>query len=341
MSNIKKIRLYKRTLYFALIFLVLLILNIIFLASLVKYYYFVGYFKFSLASLDNIITILAAIIILGFISTRLPKLRNMGDSSFYEIAYLIVIGLLSIIISYFNKSTNSEALVAPFLDVFEILSVSLILMLIMSKTKFFKKLMFRKANKKDFIVCMVMFSVIAIIASCYFVFINNSQVNVRNLIVMIAGLFGGPIVGIPAGIISGGFRLLQEGVTAVPCALATVICGFLSSTVYIINGRKLIRRSWAVILMFLFIGFEMLLIIWLTPENISIPYVQTLYPLMLFGNVLGMILFLMIAREEKNKDIDYEELRINELENTVEEYQDKVDRLEEDIELLKKKNNLK
>ena len=62
---------------------------------------------------------------------------------------------------------------------------------------------------------------------------------------------------------------------------------------------------------------------------------------MAFGNVLGMILFLMIIREqEKPNEIDYEELRIKELENTVEEYQDKIDKLEEDVEILKRINDL-
>lgn len=58
---------------------------------------------------------------------------------------------------------------------------------------------------------------------------------------------------------------------------------------------------------------------------------------MVFGAVVGMFLFLMIIKENRKPKVDYEELRINELENTLEEYQDKVDQLEEDIEILKKK----
>ena len=93
--------------------------------------------------------------------------------------------------------------------------------------------------------------------------------------------------------------------------------------------------------MFLYVGFEMLLILWLTPPNISIPYINDLSPLMLFGSVLGMILFIMIFREVKSdKEVSYEELRIRELENTLEEYDDEMDNLREDIELLKKKKDL-
>lgn len=157
------------------------------------------------------------------------------------------------------------------------------------------------------------------------------------MVVMTAGLFGGPVLGIPVGIISGVYRLFLGGSTAVPCSSATIICGFLGSAIYVLNGKKFLKHFWAVILMFLYIGFEMLLIVWMSPQNISIPYVQDIYPLMLFGNVLGMILFIMIVREEKKPDIDYEELRMRELQNTLDEYQDKVEQLEEDVEFLKKK----
>lgn len=337
MSNIKKRIIYKRTLYLSIIFFVLLAFNIIFLASLIRYYYLLGFFKISFEIVDNIVTIISAIIILGFISTRLPQLRNMGDSSLYEIAYLIIIGLFSILISYFNKSTNSDAFISPFMDMFEVLSVILILILISSKTKFFKNMMFHKARRKDKVVCLIIFTVLAIIASSYILFINDSYVNVRNMVVMTAGLFGGPVLGIPVGIISGVYRLMIGGSTAVPCSFATIICGFLGSAIYVLNGKKFLKHFWAVILMFLYIGFEMLLIVWMSPQNISIPYVQDIYPLMLFGNVLGMILFIMIVREEKKPDIDYEELRMRELQNTLDEYQDKVEQLEEDVEFLKKK----
>ena len=88
--------------------------------------------------------------------------------------------------------------------------------------------------------------------------------------------------------------------------------------------------------MFLFVGFEMLLVVWMCPD-ISIPYVQNLYPLMVFANVVGMVLFLMIIKEDRKPKVDYEELRIRELENTLDEYQDRVDQLEDDVEFLKNK----
>lgn len=336
MSNIKKMILYKRTLYLSIIFFVLLALNIIFLAALLRYYFVHDVFKITLDAIDNLVTIISAIILLGFISSQLPKLRDLGDSSFYEVAYLIIIGLMGIIISYFNKSTHADMFIAPFMDMFEVLSVILILTILMSKSMFFKNLIDHKARKRDLLTCLVMFSIMGIIASSYILLVNNSYGNVRNLIVMIAGLAGGPVIGIPVGIISGFYRLLIGGPTAVPCSVATIICGVLSSAIYVINGKKFLKRMWASFLMFLFVGFEMLLVVWMCPD-ISIPYVQNLYPLMVFANVVGMVLFLMIIKEDRKPKVDYEELRIRELENTLDEYQDRVDQLEDDVEFLKNK----
>ena len=339
-NGTKKNKANSKSLAFALIFLLLIVTNIVLYASLIEFYYTNHVFSISWPLVNHILTMGSAIIIFGFISTRLPQFRNMGDSSIYEIGYLIIIGLFSIIISYFNKSTNTEAFFMPFLDMFKVLSVMLILMLIATKTRFFKNIMHKEFTKTDLLFTCIIFCILGCIASMYTIPVDNSYANVRNLIVLIAGLFGGPYVGIPVGLVSGGFRLAGSGVTTLPCALATMIAGFIGSFIYILNNGKFLKGKFAVILMFLYVGFEMLLIVWLTPQNISIPYINDIYPLMLFGDVLGMILFIMIFREVKSdKNISHEELRINELENKLEEYDDEIEKLHEDIELLKKKND--
>lgn len=322
-----------------LIFLILLVSNIIMVASLVDYYIKHHDFQFSLILFENIFSMVSAIIILGFISTRLPQFRNLGDSSIYEIGYLIILGVFGILLSYFNASTNSGTFIGPFLGMFRILSVLLILLIIASKTKSFNNVLNHKATKKDLFVSLIIFAILGCVASVYYVPVHDSLSNVRNLIVMIAGLFGGPVVGIPVGLIAGCFRFIQGGSTAFPCSIATIVAGALGSLIYVINNKKFLKGFSAVILIFLYVGFEMMLIVVLTPPSISIGYINDIYPLMVFGSVLGMILFLMIIKEDKYNAITYEEMRINEFENTLDEYQDKIDQLEEEIELLKNKND--
>ena len=328
---------YKR-LVLLIIFLALLISNFVFFGLFIKYYmsHNIG-FKISWKFLNGLFAIVATIIILGFISTRLPQFRNMGDSSIYEVGYLMIIGLLSILVSYFNKSTESVLIIDPFIDVFKVLSILLILVIVAAKTKAFKSIMNRKIGWKALLYCFIIFSILGCVSSMYAIPVKDSIISVRELIVMISGLFGGPFVGIPVGFVAGGFRALYGGATVIPCTLSTIIAGFIGSIIYVCNDGKFLKGFPSVLLMFLYTGFSMLLIILLTPPSISVPYVSGIYPLMLFASVLGIILFRMIVKEEKSgPDISYEDLRIRELETTLEEYEDRFDRLEEDVELLKK-----
>lgn len=326
-----------------IIFIVLLISNIVLYAALLMYYSQHYLFLFNWANFNYLLSMISAIIILGFISTRLHQFRNLGDSSIYEIGYLIILGILSITISTFNESTHSKNIVLPFLEMFKILSVFLIFMILASKTKPFQHIMHNEASKKDLVFTCIIFSIMGCLASLYVIPVDSSLANVRNLVVIIASLFAGPYVGIPAGIVAGIFRFSLGGPTALPCALATMIAGVVGTVVYIYSGRKFPRGFPAVILMFLYIGFEMLLIVLMTPENISIDYVTDIYPLMVFAAVVGMALFKMIIKEVKSdaSKVSYEQLRINELENTLVEYKDQLDQLQEDMESLKEDSDLK
>lgn len=323
-----------------LICLALLILNIVLYYYLAQYYIDNFDTALSFSTVNNFISILAAIIILGFISTRLPQFRKLGDSSIYEISYLVIIGILGIIISYFNKSTQTDEIIHPFLDMFKILSVMMILMIIATKTKPFKRILHKRAGKNDLIFIMIFFAVLGCLSSIYYIYDHAAEANVRSLVIMIGGLLAGPYVGIPSGIIAGLFRLFMGGPTAVPYAVSTVLSGIISSAIYKLNGGKFPTSTHSAILIFLFIGVEMLLVVFLTPPNISIPLINQIYPLMAFAGVIGMILFKMITKEAKTgvREINYEELRINELENTLDEYSDKLEKLEEEIEELKRKD---
>ncbi|MBE6500942.1 MAG: serine/threonine protein phosphatase [Methanobrevibacter thaueri] len=340
-NNIKETIKKRKNMVFLLIFFVLLIANILLYYSFFKHYFGHHIVNVPFAVVNNLLTMGAAIIIFGFISTRLPQFRDLRDSSIYEMGYLVIIGIFSILISYFNQSTHSGAFFMPFLNMFKVLSVVLIFMLLATKTRFFYNIMHRKATRRDLFFAFVFFSVLGCLASRYTIPVNNSFANVRNLIIMIASLFGGPYVGIPACIVSAGFRFFEGGTTALPCSLATVIAGFLGSLIYILNDGKFPKGRSVVILMFLYVGFEMALIIWLTPAYVSVVYINDIYPLMLFGGVLGMILCVMIFREVKPENkLSYEELKIMELENTLEEYEIEIEKLHDDVELLKEKNDI-
>ena len=243
-------------------------------------------------------TIIAAIIILGFISTRLPKLKESKDGSIYEIAYLIIIGILSITISYFNKSTNGESLWAPFLEMFRMLAVMLIFLFVATKSKSFQSLIEKKTSLRSQMFLIIIFAILGVLASYFTLDVSGVPANARGLIVMIAALTGGPIVGIPVGIIAGVWRFSLGGPTALACTVVTIITGFVGSLIHKWMGGKFLSPFKAAVLMFLFSGFDMFMIIVLTPKQ-GIMIANALYAPMTFASVLGILLFTIFLDEKK------------------------------------------
>jgi len=57
---------------------------------------------------------------------------------------------------------------------------------------------------------------------------DGTIINVRELAVMIAGVAGGPVSGLTAGVIGGLHRYTVGGATALPCAISTIAIGIIS-----------------------------------------------------------------------------------------------------------------
>jgi phosphoserine phosphatase RsbU/P len=76
---------------------------------------------------------------------------------------------------------------------------------------------------------------------------SGAIANIRDLGPMIAGLVGGPVVGVGAGLIGGVHRYFMGGFVAFPCSLATVIAGLAGGLIYTLMKGKF-PRIWQVML---------------------------------------------------------------------------------------------
>ena len=340
-----------------IIFTILFIFNIALFINL--FTYMIDIKQIDISVIHDLLTVISAIIILGFISTRLPKLKEITDGSAYEIAYLIIMGLLSLTISYFNQSTNGESLWAPFLEMFRMLSVVLILTYIATKSKSFKAIVKGKRSCKTIIWQIIICSVLGVLASYFTMDINGAPANARGLVVMISSLLGGPYVGMPVAIISGVWRFFLGGPTAFACCIGTIMAGIIGSLINIWNNGKFLKTYKAALLMLLFSGFDMFLVTVLTPKPDGIIIANSVYAPMTFANVLGIILFTMFLGEKKdeiktedlketidintskisdNTDIiDLNTDRIIEISKELEEYRNKVNKLEQELKEIKNK----
>ncbi|WP_296845413.1 LytS/YhcK type 5TM receptor domain-containing protein [uncultured Methanobrevibacter sp.] len=302
------------------IYMLLAISNIALFAGLITYYANIV-FGIDFKPLEDVSAVIASIIILGFISYRLPKIQHLGESPIYGMSALILVCSIGFVSSHFSHKLNMPTLLDPYLDMFKYLSAVLVFILLAAYIKPFKEILRGKYTRKNQLICLIIFTAIGLFSSYVHMNVNNAPANIRCLVVMISGLFGGPVVGVPVGIISGAYRYALGGVTALPCSISTVISGIIGSLIYVWNDRKFPGFGEATLLMALFTGFEMLMIVVLTPPDISFPFVKDIYPVMLFASVVGMIVFSIVVREERQKgnpEPSDEELKIREIESEIE-----------------------
>lgn len=288
----------------------------------------------SIRDVGRFFTIVSALIIFAFITSRLPKLRSLGDSSLYEITYLLIMGLVSLTVSYFNGIVNNSIVLEPFISMFNVLAIVLIVMICSTRLKSVKAMIRGDYERKELIVCLIVFLILGVLSTFLTKNLGHSTANVRSMTIMIAGLFGGPIIGIPTALLAAACRLFIGGPTAWPCAISTVICGVIAGAMHVWNGNRFLRTAQSAYLMFLFMGFEMLMILLMVPNSIGIPIVMEIYAPMTFVAVIGIILFKLVIAEIRRKDDDVPidvETEIKNLKADLKDYEEKIKTLEDEI----------
>ncbi|UIJ36972.1 sensor histidine kinase [Desulfobaculum bizertense] len=127
----------------------------------------------------------------------------------------------------------------------------------------------------------------------------NSLANLRAMGVVPGGLFGGPVVGILAGIIAGGHRILIDvgGFSSVPCGIATILEGAVAGFMGRYLGEK--RLDWRYASGIAFAGecLHMVLVLTMShsfPEALELVKIIALP--MIVVNTLGAGLFVQTIR---------------------------------------------
>ena len=322
---------------------ILTVFIVLFLSNVLLWFYLIsfnsGMFNFNLGKLNYIFkigplffTIVSVLIFFAFISSRLPKLIALGNNPSYEIGYLLILGLLSLSMAYFYASVNQNINLTPYISMVNLLAIILLILIVASRFKSFKALITNDYTRKDQLICIGIFLILGSLSTLFAMTINNFDGNIRIMTVMIAGLFGGPIIGIPTAILSSLILLFNEGGNAICSVVSTIICGVLSSAMYIWNKREFLKTLPSAILIFLFIGFDMLMIILMKPASSGVPMVLDIYLPMVFAGLMGIMLFEMIIAEIKI-DTDGEPFNakseIKELKASLKEHEEKIKHLEE------------
>ena len=104
---------------------------------------------------------------------------------------------------------------------------------LLSRTKLFDSVLNRKLSATAQAILAVIFGILAIYGTYAGITTSGGAIaNIRNVGPIVAGLLGGPWVGLGAGLIGGVHRFFMGGFTAVACAVGTTVCGLGAGILY-------------------------------------------------------------------------------------------------------------
>lgn len=162
-----------------------------------------------------------------------------------------------------------------------------------------QELNFKKNSIYNTLFLIVFFGMFGILGTYSGNAIFNSIANLRAMAVIAGGLFGGPVVGLGAGLLAGGHRFLIDpfGFSAFPCSLATILEGLFAGYIHTHWRDKYLNWQLAMVLAFVGEILHMGLVLLMSrPVDQAIELVEVIALPMIIGNTLGAGLFIHVIK---------------------------------------------
>lgn len=169
---------------------------------------------------------------------------------------------------------------------------------VLTRTGFFAEILDKKFSFKNQAILILLFGALSVFGTYGGLILPSGAIaNIRDLGPMVAGLVGGPVVGLGAGLIGGLHRYFLGGFVCIPCALSTVIAGLLGGAIYRLKRGEFVA-VWQAILFAIFMeslhmGLTLLIA---KPYEQALGVVKEVILPMTGANALGMAIFAFIIR---------------------------------------------
>jgi len=169
---------------------------------------------------------------------------------------------------------------------------------VLTRTGFFAQILDKKFSFKNQAILILLFGALSVFGTYGGLILPSGAIaNIRDLGPMVAGLVGGPVVGLGAGLIGGLHRYFLGGFVCIPCALSTVIAGLLGGAIYRLKRGEFVA-VWQAILFAVFMeslhmGLTLLIA---KPYEQALGVVKEVILPMTGANALGMAIFAFIIR---------------------------------------------
>jgi len=205
---------------------------------------------------------------------------------------------------------NQNMMVTLLLKLLQAIAVIGVAAYLFIQTSIFQKLFKRKLSLKEKILMILFFGCISIAGTYLGMPIKGALANTRAVGAIVAGLFGGPIVGLGAGSIAGIHRYFLGGYTDFACGLATAVEGFLAGFLPKITKNREISPILGMAAGILGEAMQMVIIlIFARPFNEAVGLVKVISMPMMSVNSLGIILFIHLVNKAKSDQEKVEALQ--------------------------------
>jgi len=169
---------------------------------------------------------------------------------------------------------------------------------VVTRAGFFTEILDKKLNVRNQIILILLFGALSIFGTYGGLKLPSGAIaNIRDLGPMVAGLVGGPLVGLGAGLIGGVHRYFLGGFVCIPCSLSTVIAGLLGGAIYRLKRGEFVA-VWQAILFAVFMELSHmgLTLLIAKPYEQALGVVKEVILPMTGANALGMAIFAFIIR---------------------------------------------
>ena len=148
-----------------------------------------------------------------------------------------------------------QSLVSTLLSLINSVTVIIVIAYFLTRSRIFQRVLEKNMTGRDKLLMVLIFGLFSIYGTLSGFRILGGIASIRDLGPTVAGLLGGPLVGVGAGIIGGIHRYVQGGFTAVGCGVATVVAGLAGGIMYLMKRDRFVGIGRAVLLM---IGVELM-----------------------------------------------------------------------------------
>jgi len=183
------------------------------------------------------------------------------------------------------------------LDLVQKICVVILVTYLVTRSRFFTETLDGRFNFKNRLFLILVFGAFSIFGTYGGIELPSGAIaNVRDLGPMMAGLTGGPVVGLGAGLIGGIHRYFQGGLTCEACSLATVIAGLAGGLIYTWRKGEFVGTWGASFFALLMESFHMGLALLISrPFADAVEVVKLVSLPMIMANTVGIAVFAVIT----------------------------------------------